>query len=372
MLKKYDYIVVGAGLFGSIVARELSESGYSVLVVEKRKWIAGNIFTKNIDGIEVHKYGAHIFHTSDKEVWDYVNRFSNFEPFINSPLANYHGEIYNLPFNMNTFCKIWPDVKTPDEARAKIDDEISKYAVKTPSNLEEQAISLVGKTIFTKLIKEYTEKQWGKQCDELPAFIIKRIPVRFTFDNNYFDDVYQGIPKDGYTNFVKNILNGIDIVTDCDFIKERKKFLGKFDKVIFTGSIDEYFDYCYGVLEYRSVKFKEKKLNIESFQDNAVVNYTSHDVPYTRIIEHKFFNNAKTNFTIISEEYSDNWKLGMDRFYPVNDEKNNLLYHKYAERAKSESNVFFGGRLGLYKYLDMDDVVRQALDFMKEILNEKN
>lgn len=358
---KYDFVVVGSGLFGSTIARLLKDAGKKVLVIEKRNHIGGNVYTETIDGIIVHKYGAHIFHTSNEEVWKFVNRFASFNNFINSPLANYRGEIYHLPFNMNTFVELWPDVKTPEDAQKHIDLEKKKYNIANPSNLEEQAISLVGETIYKKLIKEYTEKQWGRLCSELPASIIKRIPVRFTFDNNYFNDKYQGVPIGGCTKMVEKMLSGIEVETGKDFLQNKEYYFKLGKTIIFTGPIDEYYDYCFGNLEYRSLKFINRHFDNCDYQKNAVVNYTSHEVPYTRIIEHKYFDYNNQKNTIITEEYPDAWELGKERFYTVNNDKNNNLLNKYNELAKQEKNVLFGGRLGSYKYYDMDDTIEAAM-----------
>lgn len=363
----YDYLIVGAGLFGAACANKLKQQGKKVLVIEKRDHVGGNIYTEKRDNINVHVYGAHIFHTSDKEVWDYVNSFVKFNDFINCPIADFHGERYNLPFNMNTFCQLWPDVHTPEEAMTKIEQEKAKYKIIEPQNLEEQAISLVGPTIYRKLIKEYTEKQWGRSCKELPAFIIKRLPVRFEFNNNYFNDTYQGIPIGGYTLLVEKMLEGIEVRCGVDFLKNKEEYSRLAKKIIYTGPIDEYFGYEFGYLEYRSLKFNVRRLEIEDYQHNAVVNYTSHDVPYTRIIEHKHFENDVSPVTIISEEYPDNWELGKERFYTVNNERNNSLYNRYVELASKENNVVFGGRLGLYKYLDMDDTIIEAFNLIKNL-----
>ena len=363
----YDYLIVGAGLFGATCANKLKQQGKKVLVIEKRDHVGGNIYTEKRDNINVHVYGAHIFHTSDKEVWDYVNSFVKFNDFVNCPIADFHGERYNLPFNMNTFCQLWPDVHTPEEAMAKIEQEKAKYIIIEPQNLEEQAISLVGPTIYRKLIKEYTEKQWGRSCKELPAFIIKRLPVRFEFNNNYFNDTYQGIPIGGYTLLVEKMLEGIEVRCGVDFLKNKEEYSKLAKKIIYTGPIDEYFGYEFGYLEYRSLKFNVRRLEIEDYQHNAVVNYTSHDVPYTRIIEHKHFENDVSPVTIISEEYPDNWELGKERFYTVNNERNNSLYNRYVELASKENNVVFGGRLGLYKYLDMDDTIIEAFNLIKNL-----
>ena len=359
-MKKYDYLIVGSGLFGATCANLLSKKGNKILVIDKRNHIGGNVYTENIEGINVHKYGAHIFHTSDDKVWEYVKNFATFNRFTNSPIAIYKNEVYNLPFNMNTFCKIWKDVITPADALRHIEEE--KQEIKTePKNLEEQAISLVGRTIYEKLIKEYTEKQWGKKCSELPAFIIKRLPVRFTYDNNYFDDKYQGIPIGGYTKMVENMLEGIETKLNTDFFSSKSlKNIAK--KIIYTGAIDEYFDYKLGELEYRTLKFENKILDVENYQGNAVVNFTSSNVKYTRIIEHKHFENVENNpKTIITYEYPLKYKKNLERYYTVNDEKNNLLAKQYKELASKEKNVYFGGRLGNYKYYDMDDVIKEAM-----------
>jgi len=363
---KYDFLIVGSGLFGSVCACELNKKGFEVLVIDKRNHIGGNIYTENIEGINVHKYGAHIFHTSNKQVWDYMNNFATFNIFINSPLADFHGERYHLPFNMNTFVEIWPDVKTKEDAVKHIEDEKKQYGVETPSNLEEQAINLVGKTIFEKLVKEYTEKQWGQDCKELPPFIIKRLPVRFEFNNNYFNDTYQGIPIGGYTQIIERMLKDIPIELNCDFNKDKEKYFKLAKNIIYTGSIDEFYDFKYGVLQYRTVRFETEILNQKNYQGNAVINYTSHNVPYTRIIEHKHFEFGKQEKTVISKEYSSNWKLGLERFYPVNNEENNALYEKYLA-LNSNENIYFGGRLGLYKYMDMDKVVEAALKLVNEL-----
>lgn len=366
-IRKYDYLIVGAGLFGATFAYEMTKFGKKCLVIDKRKTIAGNIYTEIKDKIHIHKYGAHIFHTSNKKIWDYINKFDEFNNYINSPIANYKGEIYNLPFNMNTFNKLW-GVITPEEAKLKIESQKIKY--EQPKNLEEQALSLVGTDIYKKLIKDYTEKQWGKNCDELPSLIIKRIPLRFTYNNNYFNDVYQGIPKNGYTEIINKMLKGIEVKLNTNY-KENEKELKKLaNKIIYTGAIDEYYGYKYGKLEYRTLKFEEEELQEEDFQGNAVVNYTSKNVKYTRIIEHKHFNkNEQINKTIITREYPETWNENKERYYPINDIKNNKLYEKYNEIAKKEKNIVFGGRLGLYKYLDMDDVISLSLELaMKEKL----
>ncbi|MCF0117144.1 MAG: UDP-galactopyranose mutase [Bacilli bacterium] len=356
----YDYLIVGSGLYGSIMAHELTKLGYKILVIEKRNHIGGNIYTENIEGINVHKYGAHIFHTSNERVWNYINQFAEFNDFINSPIAIYKDERYNLPFNMNTFSQLW-GINTPEEAQAIIENEKKEFRIEEPKNLEEQAINLVGKTIYEKLIKGYTGKQWGKPCNELPAFIIKRLPVRFTYNNNYFNDTYQGIPIGGYTQIIEKMLKGIDLKLNADFFANRKYYEGLAKKIIYTGPIDQFFDYKFGPLEYRTVKFDTKILDIPDFQGNAVINYTEYEVPYTRIIEHKHFEFGKQLKTVVSYEYSSRWKLGDEPFYPVNDVKNNELYAKYLEESKKHPNVYFGGRLGTYKYLDMDKIILEAL-----------
>jgi len=364
------YLIVGAGLFGSVIARELKNAGHDVLVIDKRDTIGGNVYTENIEGINVHKYGAHIFHTNNKEVWDYVNQFAEFNRFTNSPVANYKGELYSLPFNMYTFNNMW-GVVTPEEANAKIAEQRTEITGE-PKNLEEQAISLVGRDIYEKLIKGYTEKQWGRDCKDLPAFIIKRLPVRFTFDNNYFNAKYQGIPIGGYTNMIMNMLKDIPVKLNCNYLKNRDLF-NDYDKIIYTGPIDAYFNFKLGTLEYRSVRFENELLDIPNFQGNAAVNYTDRETPWTRIIEHKWFEFGKDSNgndipkTYISREYSSEWKPGDEPFYPVNDEKNNKLLEQYLELAKSENNVIFGGRLGSYKYYDMDKTVEVALEVLKTI-----
>ena len=366
-MKKYDYLVVGAGLFGAVFAHEAKKAGKSVLVLDKREHVAGNIYTEQVEGINVHKYGAHIFHTNNKVVWDYVNQFADFNRYTNSPVANYHGELYSLPFNMYTFNKMW-GVVTPQEAMAKIEEQKSEAGITNPRNLEEQAISLVGKDIFEKLVKGYTEKQWGRSCAELPAFIIKRLPVRMTFDNNYFNALYQGIPIGGYTKLIENMLHGIEVQLGVDYLKNRDKYNEMANKVVYTGAIDAFYDFQFGYLEYRSVTFDTEVLNMPNFQGNAVMNYTDRETPWTRIIEHKWFEFGKDadgkelEKTVISKEYSLEWKPGDEPYYPVNDEKNNELYHKYKTLADKEEKVIFGGRLGEYKYYDMDKVIEVALD----------
>ncbi len=357
----YDYLVVGAGLFGSVFARQMTDAGYKVLVIDKRDHIAGNIYTESVEGINVHKYGAHIFHTNDRTVWEYVGRFAEFNRYTNSPVANYKGELYSLPFNMYTFNKMW-GVTTPQEAYDRINEQREASGITEPKNLEEQAISLVGKDIYEKLIKGYTMKQWGRPCSELPSFIIKRLPVRFTFDNNYFNALYQGIPNGGYTKMVENILDGIEVRLNCDYLANREE-LGKIAKtVVYTGPIDAFFDFRFGPLEYRTVRFETEVLDIPNFQGNAVINYTDSETPYTRIIEHKHFEFGTQEKTVISKEYSKTWEKGDEPYYPVNDDKNSELYEKYRALADETENVIFGGRLGEYKYYDMDVVVKRALE----------
>lgn len=366
-MKKYDYLVVGAGLYGAIFAHEATRAGKSVLVIDKRPNIAGNVYTEEIEGINVHQYGAHIFHTNNKKVWKYITQFAEFNRFTNSPVANYHGEIYSLPFNMYTFNKMW-GVVTPEEAAAKIEEQRSAAGITDPQNLEEQAISLVGTDIYEKLIKGYTEKQWGRPCNELPAFIIKRLPTRFSYDNNYFNALYQGIPIGGYTKMVANMLEGIEVRLNMDYRKEKAQLEQLADKIVYTGAIDEYFEYSLGMLEYRSVRFETEILEQESFQGNAAVNYTDRETPWTRIIEHKYFEFGTQPKTVISREYSSEWKPGDEPYYPVNDERNSKLYESYRQLAKQESNVIFGGRLGEYKYYDMDAVIASALDLCESEL----
>lgn len=365
-MKHYDYLIVGAGLFGSVFAHEAKQAGKRVLIVDKRPHIGGNVYTEDIEGIHVHKYGAHIFHTNLKHVWGYVNRFAVFNRFTNSPVANYHGELYSLPFNMYTFNKMW-GVVTPEEAAGKIEEQKKAAGITNPRNLEEQAISLVGTDIYEKLIKGYTEKQWGRPCTELPAFIIKRLPVRLTFDNNYFNALYQGIPVGGYTKMVAHMLDGIEVKLNCDYLGNKMELDSLADKVIYTGPIDAYFHYDLGPLEYRSVRFETEVLDKPNFQGNAAVNYTDRETPWTRIIEHKWFefgkdeNGNDLSKTVISREYSSEWKVGDEPYYPVNDEKNGSLYKKYKALADKEEKGIFGGRLGEYKYYDMDAVIDRAL-----------
>ena len=366
---KYDYLIVGAGPFGAVFAHEAKKRGKRVLVIDKRSHTGGNMYCEKVEGINVHKYGAHIFHTSNKEVWDYVNQFCTFNNYINSPIANYKGEIYNLPFNMNTFNKLW-GVVTPQEAKEKIENQVKESNITEPKNLEEQAISLVGKDIYEKLIKGYTEKQWGRRCTELPAFIIKRLPVRYTYDNNYFNDKYQGIPEGGYNVIFDKLLKGIDVELNVDFFDKKGELLQKADKIVFTGMIDQYFDYQYGVLEYRSLRFEHEILDEENHQGNAVVNYNEREVPYTRIIEHKHFEFGKQPKTVITREYPAEWKQGDEPYYPVNNEKNAEIFKKYQELAEKEKNVIFGGRLADYRYYDMHHVFERALEVVKEELDK--
>lgn len=363
-MKKYDYLIVGAGLFGATFAYEAKKRGKSCLVIDKRDHIGGNIYCESLEGINVHKYGAHIFHTSNKEIWEYVNQFAEFNNYINSPVAIYKDELYNLPFNMNTFSKMW-GIKTPKEAKAIIENQIKDLNITEPKNLEEQALSLVGTDVYEKLIKGYTEKQWQRDCKDLPAFIIKRLPLRFTYDNNYFNDRYQGIPIGGYNQIIEKMLDGIEIKLSTDYFElENKENIA--EKTVFTGQIDRFFDYKLGVLEYRSVRFENEILDIENYQGNAVVNYTEREVPYTRVIEHKHFEFGTQPKTVISKEYSSEWKIGDEPYYPVNNDKNNALYKEYEKLAENTENVIFGGRLGGYKYYDMDKVIISALDTVKK------
>lgn len=364
MEKKYDFIIVGAGLYGSVFAHEANKLGKKCLVIDKRDHIGGNCFTKKINDINVHYYGAHIFHTSNEKVWNYMSQFCSFNRYINSPIANYKGELYNLPFNMNTFCKLWEDVHTPAEARARIAEQQLEYVnINEPSNLEEQALKLAGRDIYEKLIKGYSEKQWGMSAKEIPAFVIRRLPFRYVFDNNYFNDPYQGIPIGGYTPIFEKLLKGIEVRLNVDFLAEKEYFMSLADKVVYTGPIDAFYDFCYGNLEFRSLRFDHRLLEgVDNFQGNAVFNYTDAETPYTRIIEHKHFEFKKTTDTVISYEYSIKWKKGVDPYYPINDERNNQLYDKYKQLAEKEERVLFGGRLGEYKYYDMDKIVERALE----------
>ena len=371
-MKKYDYVIVGAGLYGAVFAHEAASKGKTVLVLEKRSHIGGNVYTEKVEGISVHKYGAHIFHTNNKEVWDYVNQFATFNRYTNSPVANYKGDLYSLPFNMYTFNKMW-GVVTPEQAEEKIAEQKQENQGE-PKNLEEQAIALVGRDIYEKLVKGYTEKQWGRDCRELPSFIIKRLPVRYTFDNNYFNALYQGIPVGGYTKLVENLLEGIEVRLDTDYLAEKETYDAMAEQVIYTGPVDAYFGYSLGTLEYRSVRFEQEIMDISNYQGNAVVNYTDRETPWTRIIEHKWFefgkdeNGKELPKTVISREYSSEWKPGDEPYYPVNDEKNNGLYEQYRQMADREEKVCFGGRLGEYKYYDMDAVILSALTRAREML----
>ena len=373
LTRKYDYLIVGAGLFGAVFAQRAVEAGRSVLVLDRRPQIGGNVYTRDVEGIHVHQYGAHIFHTNDRRVWDYVSRFADFNRFTNSPVANYRGEIYSLPFNMYTFNKMW-GVVTPEQAREEIDRQKSDCGIGEPRNLEEQAITLVGRDIYEKLVKGYTEKQWGRPCTELPAFIIRRLPVRYTYDNNYFNALFQGIPMGGYTKMVRAMLEGADVLTDTDYLTDKDYFDARSSHVIYTGAIDEYFGYALGNLEYRSVRFETELLDQENYQGNAAVNYTDRETPWTRIIEHKWFqfgldDEGKTiPKTVISREFSQEWKPGDEPYYPLNDERNNRLYRAYRNLAESEPDVTFGGRLGEYKYYDMDQVIAAALDLADRMI----
>jgi UDP-galactopyranose mutase len=369
-MKKYDYLIVGSGLFGSVFAHEMTKKGKSCLVIDKRTHKGGNIYCEEKEGINVHKYGAHIFHTNDKAIWDYVNSFVEFNRFTNSPMANYKGEMYNLPFNMNTFYKLW-GVKTPEEAKLKIQQQIKELNIKKPQNLEEQALSLVGPDVYQILIKGYTEKQWGRPATELPAFIIKRLPVRFNYDNNYFKDKYQGIPIGGYNLLIDGLLNGIEVITNVDYFKEKENWDKKAKQIVFTGKIDEYYNYKFGKLNYRSLKFDHETLDIENYQGNAVINYNEREVPYTRIIEHKHFEFGKQPKTIITKEYPQEWDESKEPYYPVNDTKNGDLFNKYKKMAQKEENVIFGGRLAEYRYYDMHQVIASALKRTKVEFEKK-
>ncbi len=356
----YDFLIVGSGLYGAVFAHEAMKRNKTCLVLEKRGHIGGNIYTEEIEGIQVHRYGAHIFHTSDRKVWEYMQQFAEFNRFTNCPVARYKDEVYNMPFNMNTFSKMW-GVFTPAEAKAKIEEQVAEAGIGVPKNLEEQALSQVGRDIFEKLVKGYTEKQWGRPAAELPGFIIKRLPVRFTYDNNYFNDKYQGIPVGGYTRIIEKMLDGADVRLNTDFLADKEGFSGLADRVVYTGMIDAYFDYCLGELEYRSLRFEDEVLDTDNYQGNAVVNYTEYEVPYTRIIEHKHFEFGTQPKTVITREYPKVWEHGDEPYYPLNDEKNDALYERYRALAGKEDKVIFGGRLGLYKYFDMDDIVAEAL-----------
>ena len=378
MEQHFDYLVVGAGLFGSVFSHEMKKAGRTCLVIDRRKTVAGNIYTSEVRGIHVHEYGAHIFHTSNRKIWEYINQFAKFNHFVNSPMAIYRDEIYNLPFNMNTFSKLW-GIRTPEEAKARIREQIEELQIDEPGNLEEQALSLAGRDVYEKLIKGYTQKQWGRPCTELPAFIIKRVPLRFTYDNNYFTDRYQGIPIGGYTAIIEKLLSGIEVRLNTDYrdfceqqrkAKENGDAFPSYDKVLYTGMIDEYFDHCLGNLEYRSLRFeKEDMPEVDNYQGNAVINYTEREIPYTRIIEHKHFEFGQGEGTVITREYPAAWKPGQEPYYPINDERNNKLFDGYQELAAKERNVLFGGRLGQYRYYDMDKVVEAALDMAKKEMN---
>jgi len=366
-MSQYDYLIVGSGLFGAVFAHEAKKKGKKCLVIDKRNHQGGNVYCEQVEGINVHKYGAHIFHTNDKEIWDYVNQFVEFNRYTNSPVAFYKDEVYNLPFNMNTFQQLW-GVRTPEEAQNKIDEQVKASGIKDPKNLEEQAISLVGIDIYEKLIKGYTEKQWGRKATELPAFIIKRLPVRFTYDNNYFNDKYQGIPIGGYNKLIEGLLDGIEVRLEVDFFAQRKEFTQIADKIVFTGKIDEFYNNQFGSLEYRSLKFETKTLDQANFQGNAVINYTESKIPYTRIIEHKHFEFGTQKKTVITYEYPDEWSLGKESYYPVNDDKNNAIYNQYKSLSEKDKNVIFGGRLAEYKYYDMHQIIGSALKKSKDSL----
>jgi UDP-galactopyranose mutase len=367
---KYDYLIVGSGLFGSVFAHEANKRGKKCLIIDKRTHIGGNIYCEEKEGINVHKYGAHIFHTNDKTIWDYVNSFVDFNRFTNSPMANYKGKLYNLPFNMNTFYQLW-GVKTPQEAKDKIKEQIGDSNIDNPENLEEQALSLVGKDIYEKLIKGYTEKQWGRKATELPAFIIKRLPVRFTWDNNYFKDKYQGIPEGGYNKLIDGLLEGIETLTDVDYFKDKEDWDAKANKVVFTGKIDEFYNYQFGKLNYRSLKFEHETLDTENYQGNAVINYNEREVPYTRIIEHKHFEFGTQQKTIVTKEYPQEWDESKEPYYPINDDKNGGLFSKYKKLSEQEVNVIFGGRLAEYRYYDMHQVIGSALKTVKTEFDDK-
>ena len=368
-MRKYDYLIVGSGLFGSIFAYEANKRGKKCLIIDKRSHIGGNVYTEEVEGINVHKYGAHIFHTSDKMIWDYIQQFADFNRYTNSPIAIYKDEVYNMPFNMNTFSRLW-NIKTPKEAKEIIEKQKEESGITEPKNLEEQAISMVGKDIYEKLVKGYTGKQWGRPCTELPSFIIKRLPVRFTYDNNYFNDLYQGIPIGGYTKIIEKMLTGIDTKLNYDYFEHRDELNQIADKIVFTGMIDQFYDYKFGTLEYRSLRFETEVLDEENYQGNAVVNYTEYDIPYTRIIEHKHFEFGNQPKTVITKEYPSKWEKGDEPYYPMNDEKNNTLYAKYKELADQENNVIFGGRLGQYKYYDMHNVIAEALKCVDKELGD--
>ncbi len=368
-MQKYDYLIVGAGLFGCVFAHEATKAGKKCLVIDKRAHVGGNVYCENIDGINVHKYGAHIFHTNDKQIWDYVNQFAEFNNYINSPVSISKGKLYNLPFNMNTFYQLW-GTKTPDEAKTIIENQIKEYGYEKPKNLEEQALSLIGKDVYETLIKEYTEKQWGKKATDLPAFIIKRLPVRYTFNNNYFNDKYQGIPVGGYNKIIDGLLDGIETKTNIDFFENKDELTALVSKIVYTGKIDEFFDYKYGNLEYRSLRFENTRLEKENHQGNAVVNYNDGDIPYTRIIEHKHFEFGKQNHTVITKEFSEEWTKEKEAYYPINNEENQNKYQQYKALSLQESNIIFGGRLAEYKYYDMHQIIASALQKVKKELNQ--
>lgn len=365
-MKKYDYLIVGTGLYGAVFAHEMTKKGKKCLAIDKRAHIAGNIYTEKIEDIQVHKYGAHIFHTSNKKVWDYINQFAEFNNYINSPIAVYKDELYNMPFNMNTFSKLW-GIRTPNEAKEKITKQVEALHITEPKNLEEQALSLVGTDVYEKLVKGYTEKQWGRDCKDLPAFIIKRLPLRFTYDNNYFNDRYQGIPIGGYTAIIEKLFEGTDILLNTEYKRFIEQNPDAAQCVLYTGMIDEYYDFCYGPLQYRTVSFETEVLDTDNYQGNAVVNYTEREIPYTRIIEHKHFEYGKQPKSVISREYPTEWKPGMEPYYPINDEENTKLFEKYQSLAQKETNVFFGGRLGQYKYYDMDKTIEAALELAEKM-----
>ena len=369
-MKKYDYLIVGSGLYAATCAHELNKRGYRVLLIEKRNNIAGNIYTEEVEGIQVHKYGPHIFHTSKKEIWDYMNQFAKFNDFVNMPLAYYKGKYYNMPFNMNTFHQVF-GVNTAEEAKSRIEKEIKDANIKEPKNLEEKAISMVGTTIYEMLIKGYTQKQWGRPCNELPPFIITRLPVRYEYNNNYFNDTYQGIPIGGYTKMIENMLDGIDLRLNCDYLEHKEELNQLADKIIYTGEIDRFFNYQYGALEWRSLRFEEEIINQPDYQGNAVVNYTEFEVPYTRIAEHQYFEpGQKHQKTVITKEYSKTWSVGDEAYYPINNDRNSALYQKYVELAKKNPNIYFGGRLGTYSYYNMDIIVEKALELVEQLLNK--
>ena len=368
-MKKYDYLIVGAGLFGCTFAEQMTMHGFKCLVIDKRNHIGGNIYTENIEGINVHKYGAHIFHTDNKKIWDYVNQFAQFNNYINSPIANYKGEIYNMPFNMNTFAQMW-GITSPAQAKEIINKQIEISGIVAPKNLEEKAISLVGYDIYNRLVKGYTEKQWGKKASELPQFIINRLPLRFVYDNNYFNDRYQGIPIGGYTQICEKMLKNIDVKLNCNYLDNKHKMENIAEKIVYTGEIDRYYNYCFGKLEYRSLKFDQKVLDVDNYQGVAVVNYTDYETPYTRVIEHKHFEKSDVKNTVLTYEYPDDWDETKEPYYAINNDKNNALYERYLQKAKTDNNIIFAGRLGNYRYFDMDDTIEKAFELV-EIICEK-